>query len=41
MRAYIVSRMKNDHLDQDMLSETVWPTIRSSCLICDSTFTGC
>ena len=40
-RAYTGWRMENDHLDQDVLSETVWPTIRSSCLIHDSIFTGC
>jgi hypothetical protein len=41
MRAYTGWRMEGDHLDQDVLSETVWPTIRSSCLIHDSIFTGC
>jgi tetratricopeptide (TPR) repeat protein len=41
LRAYTGWRMENDHLDQDVLSETVWPTIRSSCLIHDSIFTGC
>jgi hypothetical protein len=41
MRDYVGWRMENDHLDQDVLSERVWPTIRSSCLIHDSIFTGC
>lgn len=41
MRAYTGWRMENDHMDQDVLSEAVWPTIRSSCLIHDSIFTGC
>ncbi len=41
MRAYTGWRMENDHLDQDVLSEAVWPTIRASCLIHDSIFTGC
>lgn len=41
LRAYTGWRMENDHMDQDVLSETVWPTIRSSCLIHDSVFTGC
>ena len=34
-------RLENDHIDQDLLSVTVWPTIRQSCLIHDSVFTGC
>jgi hypothetical protein len=33
-------RMENDHLDQDILSDTVWPTIRRSLLVHDSVFTG-
>jgi len=33
-------RMENDHVDQDMLSDTVWPAIRGSVLIHDSVFTG-
>jgi Flp pilus assembly protein TadD len=33
-------RMENDHVDQDMLSDTVWPAIRGSILIHDSVFTG-
>ena len=41
LRAYTGWRMENDHLDQDVLSEAVWPAIRSSCLIHDSIFTGC
>jgi tetratricopeptide (TPR) repeat protein len=34
-------RMENDHVDQDLLSETVWPAIRGNILIHDSIFTGC
>jgi tetratricopeptide (TPR) repeat protein len=34
-------RMENDHVDQDLLAETVWPTIRSNVLVHDSIFTGC
>ena len=32
--------MENDHVDQDMLAETVWPTIRNDVLIHDSIYTG-
>lgn len=41
MQAYTAWRVENNHIDQDVLSETVWPTIRHSCLIHDSIFTGC
>ncbi len=41
MQSYKAWRVENDHVDQDVLSETVWPTIRHSCLIHDSVFTGC
>ena len=34
-------RMENDHVDQDLLAETVWPAIRGNVLINDSIFTGC
>ena len=34
-------RMENDHVDQDLLAETVWPLIRGNVLIHDSVFTGC
>ena len=34
-------RVENDHVDQDLLAETVWPTIRRDVLIHDSIFTGC
>lgn len=34
-------RMENDHVDQDLLAETVWPAIRRDVLIHDSVFTGC
>jgi tetratricopeptide (TPR) repeat protein len=33
-------RIENDHVDQDILSDTVWPAIRHSILIHDSIFTG-
>jgi tetratricopeptide (TPR) repeat protein len=33
-------RIENDHIDQDILSDTVWPTVRHSILIHDSVFTG-
>jgi hypothetical protein len=41
MQSYTAWRVENNHIDQDVLSETVWPTIRHSCLIHDSIFTGC
>ena len=34
-------RLENDHIDQDLLTGTVWSTIKLSCLIHDSVFTGC
>jgi hypothetical protein len=39
-RASTSWRVENDHVDQDILSDTVWPTIRQSILIHDSVFTG-
>jgi hypothetical protein len=39
--AYTGWRIENDHVDQDVLTETVWPTARHSLLIHDSIFTGC
>lgn len=33
-------RVENNHIDQDILSDTVWPAVRSSILIHDSVFTG-
>ncbi len=41
MQAYTAWRVENDHIDQDVLAEAVWPTIRGHCLIHDSIFTGC
>jgi hypothetical protein len=41
MRAYTAWRMENDHVDQDLLSETVWPAIRRNVLIHDSIFQPC
>ena len=40
-RAYTGWRVENDHLDQDLLAETVWPIVRRDVLIHDSVFTGC
>jgi tetratricopeptide (TPR) repeat protein len=34
-------RMETDHLDQDLLTETVWPVIRHNILINDSIFHPC
>lgn len=34
-------RVEGDHIDQDLLTGTVWPTIKRSCLIHDSIYTGC
>lgn len=34
-------RTEGNHIDQDLLSETVWPSIRGNCLIHDSVFPGC
>ena len=34
-------RTEGNHIDQDLLSETVWPAVRGHCLIHDSVFTGC
>jgi tetratricopeptide (TPR) repeat protein len=41
MKEFRPFRVENNHIDQDLLSDRVWPTIRSSCLIHDSVFTGC
>ena len=38
---YTAWRVENDHVDQDLLAETVWPAIRRDVLIHDSVFTGC
>lgn len=34
-------RLEGTHIDQDLLTDRVWPTVRGSCLIHDSVFTGC
>lgn len=34
-------RAEGNHVDQDLLSEMVWPSIRHHCLVHDSVFTGC
>ncbi len=41
LSGYTGWRMENDHVDQDVLAETVWPAIRGDVLIHDSVFTGC
>jgi hypothetical protein len=41
LRAYTAWRVENDHLDQDVLTETVWPAIRGNVLIHDSIFQPC
>ena len=40
MQHYSGWRVENDHVDQDVLSETVWPIVRNHILIHDSIFTG-
>ena len=40
LRHYSAWRVENDHVDQDVLSETVWPAVRDNILIHDSVFTG-
>ena len=39
-RLWSAWRVENDHIDQDILSDTVWPTIRRATLIHDSIFHG-
>jgi hypothetical protein len=41
LRAYTGWRVENDHVDQDVLTETVWPSIRRNVLIHDSIFQPC
>jgi len=41
MRRYSFYRMENDHIDQDLLTETVWPVVRRAILIHDSIFQPC
>lgn len=41
LSCYTAWRVENDHVDQDVLSETVWPTIRNHVLIHDSVFAPC
>jgi len=41
MKDFKPFRLEGDHIDQDFLSDRMWPTIRKSCLIHDSVFTGC
>ena len=33
-------RVETDHIDQDLLAETVWPTIRRTLLTHDSVYSG-
>lgn len=39
--AYKAWRMEHDHVDQDLLSETVWPSVRGRMLTHDSVFAPC
>jgi tetratricopeptide (TPR) repeat protein len=41
LRAYRGWRIEHDHVDQDLLAETVWPIIRQHTLIHDSVFAPC
>lgn len=41
MRARTFWREETSHIDQDLLSETVWPAIRRNVLIHDSIFAPC
>ena len=41
MSAYSQWRVETNHIDQDLLTETVWPVVRHSILIHDSIFAPC
>jgi hypothetical protein len=41
LQAYTPWRVESDHIDQDLLTATVWPTIRRNVLIHDSIFQPC
>jgi hypothetical protein len=41
MGAYSQWRAETNHIDQDLLTETVWPVVRHSILIHDSIFAPC
>lgn len=41
LRSFRPFRLEGDHVDQDLLTDRVWPTVRGSCLIHDSVFAGC
>jgi hypothetical protein len=41
MKEFKPFRVEGNHIDQDLLSDRVWSTIRSSCLVHDSVFAGC
>jgi hypothetical protein len=41
LSAYQAWRVEHDHVDQDLLSETVWPILRGHVLIHDSVFAPC
>jgi hypothetical protein len=41
LRAYSAWRLETDHIDQDLLTETVWPSVRASILVHDSIFHPC
>ncbi len=41
LQAYTAWRIETDHVDQDVLAESVWATVRDSILIHDSIFAPC
>ena len=41
LRGYSFWRMENNHIDQDLLTETIWPAVRRNVLIHDSIFQPC
>jgi hypothetical protein len=41
LKAYSAWRLETDHIDQDLLTETVWPSVRGSILVHDSRFHPC
>lgn len=41
IQAYTAWRVENNHVDQDLLTETVWPIVRNKILIHDSIFAPC
>lgn len=41
LKDFVPFRLDSAHVDQDLLTDRVWPTVHGSCLIHDSVFTGC